>query len=162
MSRPSRQLNRRRRVCDRHGSRQPGAARRSGARITQDSGGTESMGMSTEFVPVAGATTLGWTQTGINRTPTSSPRSRLATSRLRLIDHDPRSRSHPYNAAILPASIAGTSADAGGSGVSTVQVAIQDGAGNYWGGATFNQASIFYNTPRHDAPGPTARPSSAN
>jgi alkylation response protein AidB-like acyl-CoA dehydrogenase len=26
-----------------------------------------------------------------------------------------------------------------------VQVAIQDGAGNYWGGATFNQGSIFYN-----------------
>ena len=26
-----------------------------------------------------------------------------------------------------------------------MQVAIQDGAGNYWGGATFNQASIFYN-----------------
>ena len=29
--------------------------------------------------------------------------------------------------------------------VSSVQVAIQDGAGNYWGGATFNQGSIFYN-----------------
>ena len=26
-----------------------------------------------------------------------------------------------------------------------MQVAIQDGAGNYWGGATFNQASISYN-----------------
>ena len=26
-----------------------------------------------------------------------------------------------------------------------MQVAIQDGAGNYWGGATFNQAAIFYN-----------------
>ena len=26
-----------------------------------------------------------------------------------------------------------------------MQVAIQDGAGNYWGGATFNQVSIFYN-----------------
>ena len=50
-----------------------------------------------------------------------------------------------YNASILPANIAGGSADIGGSGVATVQVAIQDGAGNYWGGATFNQASIFYN-----------------
>ena len=50
-----------------------------------------------------------------------------------------------YNASILPANIAGGSADAGGSGVATVQVAIQDGSGNYWGGATFNQASIFYN-----------------
>src|SRR5258706_11234992 len=28
---------------------------------------------------------------------------------------------------------------------SSVQVAIREGAGNYWGGATFNQASIFYN-----------------
>src|SRR5258706_15161828 len=28
---------------------------------------------------------------------------------------------------------------------SSVQVAIRDGAGNYWGGATFNQGSIFYN-----------------
>ena len=26
-----------------------------------------------------------------------------------------------------------------------MQVAIQDGAGNYWGGATFNQGSISYN-----------------
>jgi len=50
-----------------------------------------------------------------------------------------------YNAATLPANLGGTSADAGGSGVSTVQIAIQDGAGNYWGGATFNQAAIFYN-----------------
>src|SRR6185312_14908506 len=50
-----------------------------------------------------------------------------------------------YNAASLPGSLAGSSADAGGSGVANVQVAVQDGAGNYWGGATFNQASIFYN-----------------
>src|SRR5207237_3854479 len=51
-----------------------------------------------------------------------------------------------YNAASLPANLAGSSADTGGSStVSSVQVAIQDGAGNYWGGATFNQASIFYN-----------------
>src|SRR5207302_7065267 len=51
-----------------------------------------------------------------------------------------------YNAAGLPANLAGSSADTGGSSsVSPVQVAIQDGAGNYWGGATFNQASIFYN-----------------
>ena len=51
-----------------------------------------------------------------------------------------------YNATSLPASLAGSSADTGGSStVSSVQVAIQDGAGNYWGGATFNQASIFYN-----------------
>ncbi len=50
-----------------------------------------------------------------------------------------------YDAASLPASLAGSSADTGGSGVSSVQVAIQDGSGNYWGGASFNQASIFYN-----------------
>ena len=51
-----------------------------------------------------------------------------------------------YNATSLPANLAGSSADTGGSStVSSVQVAIQDGAGNYWGGATFNQASIFYN-----------------
>src|SRR4029077_19747369 len=52
----------------------------------------------------------------------------------------------PYNAPSLPASLAGTSADTGGSStVSSLQVAIQDGTGNYWGGATFNQFSIFYN-----------------
>src|SRR6202030_4025030 len=51
-----------------------------------------------------------------------------------------------YNGAGLPANTAGSSADTGGSStVSSVQVAIQDGAGNYWGGATFNQGSIFYN-----------------
>src|SRR5205814_3703115 len=51
-----------------------------------------------------------------------------------------------YNAASLPANLAGSSADTGGSStVSSVQVAIQDGGVNYWGGATFNQASIFYN-----------------
>ena len=51
-----------------------------------------------------------------------------------------------YNATSLPANLAGSSADTGGSStVSSVQVAIQDGAGNYWGGATFNQASISYN-----------------
>src|SRR5439155_1421002 len=57
----------------------------------------------------------------------------------------PAADATPYNATSLPANIAGASADTGGSGVSTVQIAIQDGAGNYWGGATFNQASIFYN-----------------
>src|SRR5207253_2251663 len=57
----------------------------------------------------------------------------------------PAADATPYNATSLPATIAGASADTGGSGVSTVQIAIQDGAGNYWGGATFNQASIFYN-----------------
>src|SRR4029077_3687083 len=51
-----------------------------------------------------------------------------------------------YNAASLPANLPGSSADPGGpSSVATVQVAIQDNAGNFWGGATFNQASIFYN-----------------
>src|SRR5260221_871691 len=58
----------------------------------------------------------------------------------------PASNGTAYNAAGLPANLAGSSADTGGaSTVSTVQVAIQDGAGNYWGGATFNQGSIFYN-----------------
>ena len=58
----------------------------------------------------------------------------------------PASNGLTYNASSLPATLAGSSADTGGSStVSTVQVAIQDGAGNYWGGATFNQGSIFYN-----------------
>src|SRR5213075_3474358 len=58
----------------------------------------------------------------------------------------PAVNGNPYNGASLPANLAGSSADTGGSStVSSVQVAIQDGAGNYWGGATFNQASIFYN-----------------
>src|SRR4029077_5281707 len=58
----------------------------------------------------------------------------------------PASDGTAYNAAALPANLAGSSADTGGSStVSSVRVAIQDGAGNYWGGATFNQGSIFYN-----------------
>src|SRR5204863_81597 len=57
----------------------------------------------------------------------------------------PAADATPYNATSLPATIAGASADTGGSGVSTVTIAIQDGAGNFWGGATFNQAAIFYN-----------------
>src|SRR5260221_7622527 len=58
----------------------------------------------------------------------------------------PASNGTAYNAAGLPANLAGSSADTGGaSTVSSVQVAIQDGAGNYWGGASFNQASSFYN-----------------
>src|SRR5260221_14049234 len=58
----------------------------------------------------------------------------------------PASNGTAYNAAGLPANLAGSSADTGGSStVSSMQVAIQDGAGNYWGGATFNQGSIFYN-----------------
>src|SRR5439155_12458707 len=58
----------------------------------------------------------------------------------------PGVNANSYNASSLPANLAGSSADTGGaSTVSTVQVAIQDGAGNYWGGATFNQGSSFYN-----------------
>ncbi len=58
----------------------------------------------------------------------------------------PAVSGNSYNGTSLPASLAGSSADTGGSStVSSVQVAIQDGAGNYWGGATFNQAAIFYN-----------------
>ena len=57
----------------------------------------------------------------------------------------PASNGNSYNGSSLPGSLAGSSADTGGSGVSTVQIAIQDGSGNYWGGATFNQASISYN-----------------
>src|SRR5258707_8115348 len=51
----------------------------------------------------------------------------------------------PYNASSRPGCLAGAAADTGGSSsVCWVQVAIRDGAGNYWGGATFNQGSIFY------------------
>src|SRR4029079_17280967 len=58
----------------------------------------------------------------------------------------PASNGLTYNASSLPANLVGSSNDTGGtSTVSSVAVAIQDGAGNYWGGATFNQASIFYN-----------------
>ena len=47
-----------------------------------------------------------------------------------------------YNASSLPANLAGSSNDTGGSStVSSVAVAIQDGAGNYWDGATFNQVA---------------------
>ena len=58
----------------------------------------------------------------------------------------PASDGLTYNGTSLPASLAGSSNDTGGSStVSSVAVAIQDGAGNYWGGATFNQAAITYN-----------------
>ena len=57
----------------------------------------------------------------------------------------PAGNGNTYNASSLPGNLAGSSADPSGSGVSTVGIAIRDGAGNYWGGATFNQGSIFYN-----------------
>src|SRR4029079_17401432 len=58
----------------------------------------------------------------------------------------PASNGLAYNAGTLPANLAGSSNDTGGSStVSSVVIAIQDGAGNYWGGATFNQAAITYN-----------------
>ena len=58
----------------------------------------------------------------------------------------PAVSGNSYNAASLPGNLAGSSADTGGSStVSTVQIAIQNGSGNYWGGATFNQVAIFYN-----------------
>ncbi len=48
-----------------------------------------------------------------------------------------------YNAAGWPGSITGTASD-GGSGLATVQVAIQQGAGNYYDGAAFNNAGITW------------------
>ena len=50
-----------------------------------------------------------------------------------------------YNAASLPANLAGSSADTGGSGVATVGLSIQDGGGNYWNGATFGSAAQVFN-----------------
>ncbi len=50
-----------------------------------------------------------------------------------------------YDAASLPSNIAGSSGDAGGSGVATVQIAIRDGSGNYWGGTDFDQPSLSFN-----------------
>ena len=57
----------------------------------------------------------------------------------------PASNGTTYNSSSLPANIAGSSADTGGSGVAAVAVAIQDGSGNYWNGTTFGSASIVYN-----------------
>src|SRR3954463_11088781 len=58
----------------------------------------------------------------------------------------PASNGLTFNASSLPGSLGGSSNDTGGSStVSSVDVPIQDGAGNYWGGATFNQAAITYN-----------------
>ena len=84
---------------------------------------------------VGGASSIGGQKAIV--VDTSNPTASVTT---------PAVDGNSYNAASLPANIAGSSADTGGSStVSSVQVAIQDGAGNYWGGATFNQASIFYN-----------------
>src|SRR5581483_5125294 len=58
----------------------------------------------------------------------------------------PASNGLVYNGSSLPASLAGSSNDTGGSAtVSAVAVAIQDGGGNFWNGATFGSASIVYN-----------------
>src|SRR4029077_6006844 len=84
---------------------------------------------------VGGASSIGGQKNIV--VDTNNPTSSVTT---------PASNGNSYNAAGLFANIAGSSADTGGaSTVSSVQVAIQDGAGNYWGGATFNQGSIFYN-----------------
>ena len=50
-----------------------------------------------------------------------------------------------YNAAGWTGSITGTASDAG-AGLSTVQVAIQQGAGNYYDGSTFANAGITWLT----------------
>src|SRR5439155_10738714 len=57
----------------------------------------------------------------------------------------PASDGIAYNASTIPASIAGSAADTGGSGVATVKIAIQEsGTGKYLNqlssGAAFNQA----------------------
>ena len=84
---------------------------------------------------VGGASSIGGQKTIV--VDTTNPTASVTT---------PAVDGNTYNASSLPASLAGGSADTGGSStVSSVQVAIQDGAGNYWGGATFNQGSIFYN-----------------
>jgi hypothetical protein len=49
-----------------------------------------------------------------------------------------------YRAATLPGNLAGDSSDAT-SGVASVQIAIQNGSGNYWGGSAFDQSSQTFN-----------------
>ena len=53
-----------------------------------------------------------------------------------------------YNAAGWDATgaITGTASDGSGSGVNQVQIAIQDGSGNYYDGSAFSSASILYLT----------------
>ena len=84
---------------------------------------------------VGGASSLGGQKAIV--IDTASPTATVTT---------PAISGTPYNASSLPGSIGGGSGDTGGSStVSTVDVAIQDGGSNYWGGATFNQPTIFYN-----------------
>ena len=59
-------------------------------------------------------------------------------------DHRPRRTARPTTRRAFPRASAGSSADTGGSGVAAVAVAIQDGSGNYWNGATFGSASILF------------------
>ncbi len=48
-----------------------------------------------------------------------------------------------YRAASLPGNLVGDSSDA--TSVASVQIAIQDGSGNYWDGSDFTQSGITYN-----------------
>ncbi len=49
-----------------------------------------------------------------------------------------------YNATGWTDAITGTAADVGGSGVASVEVSIQQGSGNYWGGSAFDSATEVY------------------
>ena len=48
-----------------------------------------------------------------------------------------------YRSSNLPAAFAGDSSDSV-SGVASVQIAIQDGSGDYWGGSAFDHATSFF------------------
>src|SRR5207248_6928782 len=84
---------------------------------------------------VGGASSLGGQKSIV--VDTSNPTASVTT---------PASNGSTYDGSTLPANLAGSSADTGGSSsVSSVQIAIQDGSGNYWNGTTFGAASITYN-----------------
>ena len=49
-----------------------------------------------------------------------------------------------YRAATLPGNLVGDSSDST-AGIASLQIAIQDGSGNYWDGSDFTQSGITYN-----------------
>ena len=51
-----------------------------------------------------------------------------------------------YNAASWTDLLSGTASDTGGAGLSQVKYSVQQGAGDYWNGASFASASEFLNT----------------
>src|SRR5207247_1435401 len=55
-------------------------------------------------------------------------------------------RTASWNAGCATAGLCGTAADTGGAGLTRVELSIQEGSGNFYGGTSFDQASETFLT----------------